>query len=73
MDEDIELQPILDSLAALPQLDLLIGFETQHQLPLIAGGISLALAQTFTIIDPNVKNPQTRQWERAFRIFNLLL
>jgi hypothetical protein len=73
MDEEIELQPILDSLAALPRLDLLIGFETQHQLPLIAGGISLALAQTFTVIDPNVKNPQTRQWERAFRIFNLLL
>jgi hypothetical protein len=31
------------------------------------------LAQAFTIVDPNVKNPQTAQWERVFRLFNLLL
>jgi hypothetical protein len=33
----------------------------------------VCLAQALTIIDPNVKNPQTVQWERAFRLFNLLL
>jgi hypothetical protein len=37
------------------------------------GGLSVALAQTFRIIDPGLKNPQTEQWERAFRVFNLLL
>jgi hypothetical protein len=33
----------------------------------------MALAQSFELIDPNVKNPQTWQWERAFRLFDLPL
>jgi len=33
----------------------------------------VALARTFTIIDPDLKNPQTKHWERDFRIFDLLL
>jgi uncharacterized protein DUF1931 len=33
----------------------------------------VALARTFTIVDPDVTNPQTRHWERAFRILDLLL
>jgi hypothetical protein len=47
--------------------------ETQQRLPLLVGGLSVALARTFKIIDPNVRNPQTAQWERAFRLFDLLL
>ncbi|MDB5092738.1 MAG: hypothetical protein JWO85_839, partial [Candidatus Eremiobacteraeota bacterium] len=39
----------------------------------IAGGLSVALARTFTIIDPKVKNPQSDEWERAYRLFSLLL
>jgi hypothetical protein len=34
---------------------------------------SLALARTFKIIDPDLKNPQSEHWERSFRIFDLLL
>jgi len=33
----------------------------------------VALARTFKIIDPDLKNPQTMYWERALRIFGLLL
>jgi hypothetical protein len=39
----------------------------------VAGGLSVALARTFKLIDPDVKNPQTAHWERAFQIFALLL
>jgi hypothetical protein len=35
--------------------------------------VSVALARTFTIIEPDLKNPQTRHWEQAMGIFNLLL
>jgi hypothetical protein len=38
----------------------------------IAGGI-VALARTFKIIDPKLKNPQTEHWERSQRLFDLLL
>jgi hypothetical protein len=73
IDEQIELKPILDHLAALPPLDLIYSSETEDRLPEIAGGISLALARSFKIIDPELKNPQTEHWERSQRIFDLLL
>jgi hypothetical protein len=73
IDQEIELQPILDQLAARPPLDLSLSEEVQARLPAIVGGLSVALARTFRIIDPELKNPQTEQWERAFRVFNLLL
>ena len=73
LDDEIELQPILDHLAARPPLDLAYGEEAEARLPAIAGGISVALARTFKVIDPELKNPQTRHWEMALRIFDLLL
>jgi hypothetical protein len=73
LDEEVELQPILDDLAQRPQLDLAYSDETEARFPAIAGGLSLALARTFKLIDPKTKNPSSEHWERAFRIFNLLL
>jgi len=35
--------------------------------------LSVALARTFKIIDPNVKNPNAEHWEHSLRIFGLLL
>ena len=73
LDQDVELQPILRELAARPPLDLELGEETEQRLPELIGGMSLALAHTFKIIDPDVVNPRTEHWERAFHIFNRLL
>lgn len=73
LDQDIELQPILEHLATLPPLGLLVGEDTAARLPTIAGGLSLALAEAFKIIDPKLKNPGTAHWEQAFRIFDLLM
>jgi hypothetical protein len=73
IDEQIELDPILDHLTALPPLDLDYSNETEVRLPQIAGGLSVALARTFKIIDPDVKNPDADDWDRAFRLFGLLL
>ncbi|WP_373604996.1 DUF1931 family protein [Bacillus sp. AFS017336] len=33
----------------------------------------MAVARTFRILDGDVKNPQTRHWEQAGRVFDLLL
>ena len=73
LDQGIGLGPILEDLADRPQLDLTVSDETEAELPEVAGGISLALACAFPIIDPDMRNPQTTQWERAFRLFDLLL
>jgi hypothetical protein len=60
INEQIELKPILDRLAALPPLDLAYSSETEDRLPEIAGGIRLALARGFKIIDPELKNLRRR-------------
>ena len=73
MDEEIELAPILEQLAALPPLDLAISAETEARLPVIAGGLSVALARTFKVIDPALRTPHAPHWERTFEMFNLLL
>jgi hypothetical protein len=73
VDEDVELQPILDQLAARPLLDLPLGEDTEARLSAIVGGLSVALARTFRIVEPGLKNPWTEHWERVFRVFHLVL
>ena len=73
IDEEIELQPILDHLTARPPLDLAYSDETESRLPEVAGGLSVALAHTFKILDSKLKNPHSEHWERCFRVFDLLL
>lgn len=73
IDEDVSLDAILEQLTRRPPLDVAYSDETQERLPQIAGGLGVALARTFRILDEKVKNPQTEQWERATRVFELLL
>ena len=37
------------------------------------GGISVALARTFTLIDTEMKTVGSQEWERAFTLFRLLI
>jgi hypothetical protein len=73
LDLDIGLERILRGNVPEPQIDLPYSEETEARLPAIAGGLSLALARTFQILDPRAKHPATEEWERAFRVFDLLL
>ena len=73
LDVSLELQPILDQLATLPALPLAYSDEVEANLPQIVGGLVFALAKSFRIVDPAVKNPQTLHWDKATEIFDLLL
>ena len=73
LDLSAEVRPMLEEIATRPQLDLAVALDVDEVLPEVAGGLSLALGQTFRLIDPNVRNPPTAHWERAFLIFDLLL
>jgi hypothetical protein len=74
LDVDIGLEPLLDKKVPRPaDLDRPYSEETETRLPAIAGGLSVALARSFKIIDPHIKNPVTEHWERAFQIFDQLL
>jgi hypothetical protein len=74
LDVDIGLEPILDRKTPRPgDLDRPFSVETDARLPAIAGGLSVALARAFKIMDPELKHPVTEHWERAFQIFGQLL
>ena len=73
IDEEIELRPILEHLAIQPPLELAYGEGTEDQLPVVVGGLSVALARAFKIIDGDLKNPAIRHWQQCFRIFDLLM
>jgi hypothetical protein len=73
IDAQIDLQPILDALTNRPPLDFGYSAELDERLPEVVGGLSLALARAFKIVDPDLKNPQTLHWERVSGLFNLLL
>ena len=73
IDEDIELRPILDSLAARPPLAFALSEETQARLPLLFGGISVALARTFHVLDSELTAVHTDEWDRAFSVVRILI
>jgi hypothetical protein len=73
IDQEVELKPILEQLATHPALDRTPDEETEEAYPDIIGGLSLALAQSFKILHPDLKNPQTQHWDEARAVFDLLL
>ena len=72
-DQDLGLQTVLEELTAEHPIDLEVSVATEDELPRVAGGLSVVLARTFKILYPKLRNPQSEQWERSFRVFNLLL
>ena len=73
IDEEVELAPILESLAARPPLDYALSDATQGRLPELFGGISVALARTFKLVDADMKAVHSEEWERTFSLFRLLI
>jgi Domain of unknown function (DUF1931) len=51
IDEQIELRPILDQLTPRPPLGLVYDEDIEDHLPVVAGGLSVALARAVRIID----------------------
>ncbi len=72
-ETELELEPILKQLATLPRLDLDYSKKIESSLPDLVGGITVALAKTFKVINPELKNPQSQDWERVINIINILL
>jgi histone H3/H4 len=73
LDDGAPLRDVLAALTRHPPLELEYSDELEAELPAIAGALSVALAHSFKLIDPDLKNPQTAHWERAFGLFDLLI
>ncbi|WP_018111676.1 DUF1931 family protein [Thermus igniterrae] len=73
LDTRLALTPVLESMAALPPLDLEMAEEVRALLPELAGALVVAYAKVLKELDPALKNPEPAHHERAERIFRLLL
>lgn len=65
IDAEIEFRPILEYMAARPPLDTALSERTEVSLPEIVGGLSVALARTFKIIDPDPGGCTARSGRRC--------
>jgi hypothetical protein len=73
LEEEIELGPVLESITARPPLDYALSEAAQARLPQLFGGISVALARIFKLLDADIKAVHSAEWERAFSLFRLLI
>jgi len=72
LDEAEEIRELLRQDVRRPPTDVTFAEETEQLLPELFGGLSIALARSFRVIDPKLTNPASEQWERAFDMFRLV-
>ena len=72
LDEAEEVRDLLRQVVRRPPADVTFSEDTERMLPELFGGLSIALARSFRLIDPNLKNPSTQHWQRAWALFRLI-
>lgn len=71
LDEAEEIRVLLGAAVRRPPDDVTFSDDTLAVLPELFGGLGIALARSFTVIDPHVVNPGTEHWDRVFDLFRL--
>ncbi|NDV06749.1 DUF1931 family protein [Rhodococcus sp. IEGM 248] len=61
--QGLDLDRILAQLATYRPLDRIPVTETKARFPDIVGGLTVALARTFTLIDPEMTHPRPAHWD----------
>ena len=72
IDEADEIRRLLRQVVRRPPADVTFDEDTEQMLPELFGGLSIALARSFRVIDPKLENPSTQHWNRAFDLFRLI-
>ena len=73
LEEADELRQFLRGTVRRPPDDVTFGDETDDVLVEVFGGLAVALARSFHLLDGHVTNPTTELWDRAFELFRLLV
>ena len=73
LEEADALREYLRGTVRRPPHDVTFGDATEDVLIEVFGGLGVALARSFHLLDPHVKNPTTEHWDRAFGLFRLLV
>ena len=73
LEEADELRRLLRGTMRRPPEDVTLGDETEDVLIEVFGGLGVALARSFRLLDEHVTNPTTEHWDRALGLFRLLV
>jgi hypothetical protein len=72
LEEAEEVRGLLRQQVRRPPADVTFSESTEQLLVDLFGGLSIALARSFRVIDPTSENPSTQDWDRAFALFRML-
>jgi hypothetical protein len=72
LEEAEEIRELLRQVVRQPPGDVTFAEDAEELLPDLFGGLSIALARSFRIVDPTVSNPSTEHWNRVFTLFRLV-
>ncbi len=72
LEEAEEIRELLRQVVRQPPGDVTFAEDTEELLPELFGGLGIALARSFRVVDPTVSNPSTEHWNRVFTIFRLV-
>ena len=72
LEEAEEIRELLRQVVRQPPGDVTFAEDTEQLLPELFGGLSIALARSFRVVDPKVSNPSTEHWDRVFTLFRLV-
>src|SRR3984957_10921213 len=72
LDEAEEIRDLLRQVVRRPPADVTFSEDTEQMLPELFGGLSIALARSFRVVDATVSNPSTEHWDRVFTLFRLI-
>jgi hypothetical protein len=73
LEEAEEIRELLRQVVRQPPGDIAFAEDTERVLPELFGGLSIALARSFRLVDTTVSSPSTEHWNRVFELFRLLL
>ena len=72
LEEAEEIRELLRQMVRRPPADVTFAEDTEELLPELFGGLGIALARSFRIVDPTVSNPSPEHWNRVFTLFRLV-
>jgi hypothetical protein len=72
LEEAAEIRELLRQQLRRPPATVTFAEDTEQLLPELFGGLAVAVARSFRVIDPTLEHPSTQHWERAFRLFRLV-
>jgi hypothetical protein len=73
IDEQVEMRTLLAYLVSLPRAHPHTSRAAAERLSAVPGGLSVALARSLRIADPDLRKPRTMRWQRAFQLVELLI